>query len=257
MDFSDFNRKAWDNIATSPHRWFSPVSAAEIERARDGDYQIRLTATKPIPKWWHDPIANKRVLCLAAGGGHQAPILAAAGAEVTVFDVSEKQLQIDSRVAAENGLTLTTVQGDMRDLGCFGDAEFDLIVNPCSVNFCAEVRPVWTEAFRVLRGGGQLLAGLINPINYLFDAAELEKGRFVVRHNIPYSDWDLPEHEREQTIGPERPIEFGHTLTDLVGGQLDAGFLLADMCEDRWGGNDPLSKRIDVFLATRAIKPNL
>ena len=171
-----------------------------------------------------------------------------------MFDFSEKQLEIDQRVAKENGLSLQTVQGDMRELTCFATGQFDLIVNPCSVNFCPDVRPVWEEAFRVVRTGGALLAGLINPINYLFDAQAMEKGKFVVRHKIPYSDLDLPKQERDETLGPERPIDFGHSLTELIGGQLDAGFVLAEMFEDRWGGNDPLSEKIDVFLATRAVK---
>lgn len=254
LDFVEFNRRAWDNIATSPSHWFSPVTAEEIERARSGDWSIRLTATQSVPPDWLGDVQGKRVLCLAGGGGHQGPILAAAGAKVTVFDFSSGQLAIDQQVARENELALSTVQGDMRDLSCFEDHAFDLIINPCSVNFCPEVRPVWQHAYRVLTSGGELLAGLINPVNYLFDAAAMEKGKFVVRHKIPYSDWDLPQQEREETIGEERPIEFGHTLSDLIGGQLDAGFVLADMFEDRWGGNDPLSKRIDVFVATRAVK---
>ena len=255
MDAAEFNRQAWDNIADSSHKWFSPVSEDEIDRARVGDFSIRLTATKPIPPDWLGEVTGKRILCLAGGGGHQGPLLAAAGARVTVFDFSQQQLQIDQTVAAENGLEIQTVQGDMRDLNCLEDAEFDLIVHPCATNFCPEVRPIWKEAFRVLRQGGSLLAGFINPVNYLFDAVDLDKGKFRVRHRIPYSDLDLPEDERELTIGDERPIEFGHTLSDLIGGQTDAGFVIDGMFEDRWGGGDPLSKRIDVFVATRATVP--
>lgn len=46
-------------------------------------------------------------------------MLAAAGAHVTVFDLSEQQLAQDRMVAERNGLQLSTVQGDMRDLACF------------------------------------------------------------------------------------------------------------------------------------------
>ena len=254
MDPTEFNRIAWDNIASSPNRWFSPVSREDVARAGAGSFSIRLTATRPVPATWLIDIADKRVLCLAGGGGHQGPILAAVGADVTVFDFSAQQLEIDRRVAEENNLNFSIVQGDMRDLSCFGDDEFDVIVNPCSVNFCPQVRPVWKEAHRVLRGGGELLAGLINPLNYLFDASAMEQGKFVVAHQIPYSDLDLPDEERDATLGLERPIDFGHTLTDLIGGQLAAGFVMIDMYEDRWGGGDPLSKRIDVFIATRMRK---
>ncbi|NNE01376.1 MAG: class I SAM-dependent methyltransferase [Pirellulaceae bacterium] len=255
MDFTEFNRAAWNNIGQS-RRWFDPVDDATIAAARQGRWSLRLTATKPVPDHWICSVADKRVLCLAGGGGHQGPILAAAGGIVTVFDLSAAQLAIDREVAGRNGLEISTVEGDMRDLSCFDAASFDLIVNPCSTNFCPDVLPVWRECHRVLVEAGELIAGMIQPVNFLFDAGELEKGQFVVRHQIPYSDWDLPEDERERTLGPERPIDFGHSLTDLIGGQLAAGFHLAEMFEDRWGGEDALSDRICTFVATRAIKCN-
>jgi 2-polyprenyl-3-methyl-5-hydroxy-6-metoxy-1,4-benzoquinol methylase len=57
-------------------------------------------------------------LCLASGGGQQAPILAAAGASVTVFDASDAQLGSDRAVATRHGLDVTTVKGFMDDLSC-------------------------------------------------------------------------------------------------------------------------------------------
>lgn len=256
MEPTQFNRKAWDNIATSPNEWFSAVSDEEIERARLGDFSIRLTATKPIPRRWFDEVAGKSVLCLAAGGGHQGPVLAAAGARVTVLDFSEQQLEIDRRVAEKHALKLKTVCADMADFGSVDGEPFDLVINPCSVNFCPQVRPVWQQVARVLKIGGALLAGMIQPVNFLFDPSKLEKGEFEVRFQIPYSDLDLPPEERKNTLGPERPIDFGHSLTDLIGGQLDAGLQITDMMEDRWGGDDPLSTRIATFIATRAVRVN-
>src|SRR6185295_686017 len=103
------------------------------------------------------------------GGGQQAPILAAAGAIVTTLDFSPKQLAQDRLVAERDGLTLTTVQGDMTDLSMFADESFDLDFHPVSNTYVPEIRPVWREAYRVLRCGGSLLAGFINPINFVFD----------------------------------------------------------------------------------------
>lgn len=54
-----------------------------------------------------------QVLCLAGAGGQQAPYLAAAGADVTVFDLSENMLKKDEFVAKRDGLKLTIIQGNM------------------------------------------------------------------------------------------------------------------------------------------------
>lgn len=254
LDTTQFNREAWDNIATSEHKWFTPASAEQIQAAGRGEFSIRLTATKSLPSDWIGAVQGKRILALAAGGGHQGPILAAAGANVTVVDFSQAQLAIDQKIASQHGLSLQTIQADMANLAVIDDETFDMVINPCSVNFVRCVRPVWREASRVLRPDGILLAGLIQPVNFLFDPVRRDRGKLKVRFRIPYSDLDLPKDELSETIGPERPIDFGHSLSDLIGGQLDAGLVLTHIMEDGWGGDDPLSDRIATFMATRAVK---
>lgn len=81
-----------------------------------------LTPTQPILRAWFPPLAGADVLCLASGGEQQGPILAAADVHVTVFDNSPQQLAQDRHVAWRDGLTLATVEGDMRDLRVFAGA---------------------------------------------------------------------------------------------------------------------------------------
>ena len=158
-------------------------------------------------------------------------------------------------MADREGLEIETVQGDMKDLHAFPDDRFDLIVHPCSNVFVPDVRPVWREAFRVLRPGGAMLSGFTNPVVYLFDFAALERGELRVAHSIPYSDLgSLTEEQRAELARQDQPLEFGHTLEDQVGGQLAAGFLLAGFYEDIDPGS-PLADRIPSYIATRAIKP--
>ena len=259
MDILQINKKAWNNEVETKNPWTIPVSSDEVARARKGDWKIVLTPTKPIPLGWYPPLHGADVLCLASGGGQQGPILAAAGATVTVLDNSPKQLAQDRRVAERHGLPVTTVEGDMADLSTFSDECFDLIVHPVSNVFVPDVRPVWREAFRVLRRGGALLAGFTNPAVYLFDYELAERtGVMQIRYALPYSDLtSLTPEERQQYIETGEPLEFSHTLEDQIGGQLDAGFLLTGMFEDTYTDEqgDPLTKYMPIFIATRAIRP--
>ncbi len=252
---AEFNRRAWDAMASSPRQWFQPVSAETLVAARHGQWQIQVTATRPVPRHWLGDVAGKRILCLAAGGGHQGPVLAAAGAIVTVLDFSEQQLAIDAGLSREFGLPLKTVAADMRCPDGLADGSFDLVINPCSLNFCPQVQPVWDHAGRVLVTGGVLIAGFLNPVNYLFDAARLERGQFAVARQIPCRTAHDDAGESCESGGPnDIPLEFGHTLEELIGGQLRSGLVITDFMEDRWGGRDSLSQRIAVFAATRAVK---
>jgi len=172
-----------------------------------------------------------------------------------VLDNSPAQLARDRLVADREGLPLRTVQGDMADLSAFPAGSFGLVFHPCSNCFVPDVRPVWREAFRVLRPGGVLLAGFCNPALYVFDDALAEKGELVVRHAVPYSDVaHLTEQERRRYEEREEPLVFGHTLEDQLGGQLDAGFVLTGLYEDR-NPSHPLARFLPTSLATRAVKP--
>lgn len=255
-DILTHNRIAWDKWAQDGDRWTLPVSPAEIAAARAGEWAVYLTEEKPVPRdWFPADLHGVDVLCLASGGGQQGPILAAAGASVTVFDNSPEQLSRDALVARREGLDIRTVQGDMRDLSAFAGGSFDLIFHPVSNIFVPEVRPVWRECYRVLRPGGALLMGTVNPIEYAFDRALADaEGIFQLKYPLPYSDaTDISEGERVKLYGPHAPYEFSHTLEDQIGGQLDAGFVLTGFYEAR-KGDDRLGRYFPNYIATRAVK---
>lgn len=253
-----YNRGAWDRQVESGNPWTVPVTESEIAEARLGRWQILLTPCKPVPRAWFPDLRDRDVLCLASGGGQQGPTLAALGARITVLDNSPQQLAQDRLVAERESLAIATVEGDMADLHMFPDESFDLIVHPVSNVFVPQVRPVWAEAYRVLRSGGVLLAGFTNPVRYLFDLELEERAAILqVKHRLPYSDLDsLSAEEKQRYLRDGEPFEFSHTLEDQIGGQLDVGFVLTGFYEDRYddGTDDLLSRYTDSFIATRAIK---
>jgi SAM-dependent methyltransferase len=249
------NRAAWDREVDSGSEWTRPVGPEVIARARAGDWSVVLIGYEPTPHDWFPPgLRGATVLCLASGGGQQGPVLAAAGADVTVFDNSPRQLARDEEVATREGLAIRTVLGDMRDLSAFADASFDVVFNPASNMFCPELAPVWRECFRVLRSGGVLMAGFLNPDIFIFDVAALdEREEFVVRHPLPFSTLDLPEDERARAYS-DGPIEYSHSLSEQIGGQLAAGFLLTHLAEAPHHA-DATARYMPGYIATRAVKP--
>ena len=254
MDIRQYNRDAWNYWVDNNDRWTVPVDGSTIVNARKGDWGVLLTNNQIVPREWFPKMQNLDVLCLASGGGQQGPIFAAAGANVTVFDNSPNQLAQDRLVADREKLDIKTIEGDMRDLSVFADESFELIFNPFSNNFIPDVMAVWHEAFRVLRPRGVLMSGFMNPAVYIFDLDldEAEK-KLVVRYPLPYEDpKSRPPDELKNWMAQQQPLEFSHSISDQLGGQLRVGLQLTDLYEDR---HDPeqfsLAKYMPTLLATR------
>ena len=259
LDILSYNREAWNRQVAEGNQWTVPVSPEEIAAAKRGEWHIVLTPVKQVPREWFPPLEGNDVLCLASGGGQQGPILAAAGANVTVLDNSPRQLERDQMVAEREGLHIRTVEGDMADLHAFADNSFGLIVHPVSNVFAPDVRAVWREAFRVLRRGGVLMAGFMNPDWYLFDHELAEKTKEIkVAYKLPYADiTSLSPEYKAEWIRQGWPLEFSHSLEEQLGGQLEAGLVLTHLFEDGYppGDVDPLAAYMKPFIATRAVKP--
>ncbi|KRF53940.1 SAM-dependent methyltransferase [Bacillus sp. Soil768D1] len=259
MNITQHNSNAWDKKVDEGAVYTKAISKEIIEKSRNGEWEITVTTGKPVPRnWFPDSLKGKKILCLASGGGQQAPVLAAAGADVTVMDISKKQLEKDEFVANRDGVNLKTVQGDMTDLSVFDDEVFDIIVHPVANLFVENIAPVWKEASRVLKKKGTLISGFTNPLLFIFNDEEDMKGNLVVENSIPSSSLDnLTEEEVKEFMKAKHTIEFGHTLEDQIQGQVEAGFVIAGLYEDDFGGSRPLDKYIKCFIATKAVKFNI
>lgn len=255
IDLLQYNREAWDRKVAEGYKWTVPASKESVERARNGELELYLTPEKIVPHAWIARAKNADVLCLASGGGQQSALLSAFGARVTVIDNSPAQLARDREVAERDGFDIRTVLGDMRDLSVFADASFDLIVNPVSNCFIDNVRVVWRECARVLRDGGELIAGWANPVVYACDPELKMKGILTINKKIPHADIEVySQEEFARYYGAGTPIEWGHSLTDQLGGQMDAGLAVIGFFEDLLTGEEPISAFLPPYIATRSKK---
>ncbi|MEI2449454.1 SAM-dependent methyltransferase, partial [Priestia megaterium] len=108
-------------------------------------------------------------------------------------------------------------------------------------------------AHRVLKKGGSLVSGFVNPVVFLFDMDLEQEGVLKVKYSIPFSDEkDLSKKKVKELIDNHEALEFGHTLEDQIKGQIDAGFMVAGFYEDK--GGLVLDEYINTYSVTRSIK---
>lgn len=235
MDIYELNKIAWDQaVAEGSNPYTKVVSSEQIAAAVQGEWALYLSDIKPVPRDWFPRLKGRKVLCLASGGGQQAPIFAALGAEVTLLDASPQQLAQDRFVAKRDNLTIKLIEGDMADLSVFEDESFDLIFNPPSIEFVPDVEPVWRECYRVLRVNGVLMTGFGNPDEWIFDVDALDnEGAFVVKHPLPYVQHESLTHEElEHHNRNKEMFHFSHTMEAKLGGLIKAGFVIVGFYED-------------------------
>ena len=249
MDYQDINAETIDRWVENGWEWGRPISHETFVKAPQGDWQVVLTPTKPVPHEWFGDLRGKKLLGLASGGGQQMPIFAALGADCTVLDYSKKQLDSEKMVAEREKYSIRIIRGDMTKRLPFDDGEFDLIFHPVSNCYVEEVKPIWKECFRILKPGGWLLAGTDYFINFMVDDDETK-----IVNSLPFNPLKNPD-QMAQVQQSQSGVEFSHSLEEQIGGQLEAGFILKELYEDTNGQGRLHELHIPTFLAMRSQKP--
>lgn len=206
-----------DNLVINQADWTACATKSELDAAREGKIILHFW-DKEIPEEWLNDMKGKRVLCLAGAGGLQAPILACAGAKVSVIDISNKMLEKDIEIAKRENLEIKIFKGNMCDLSVFEDGTFDYILNPPSLMYVPDLSVVFKECYRVLAKGGILIIMAPSPNNYLCDWVNDENGGYYkAMHKMP---WYSKDHDDSDWI------EYGHSMEAYLGGLIQCGFEL-------------------------------
>jgi len=220
------NARAWDRLAAGGVALARPA----VDEAF-GDPRGWLGGGSPDGRrpWLPASLAGLEVLCLAAGGGKHGPLYAAAGARVTVLDLSAAMLELDRAVARERGIDIELVQGSIDDLGMFSAGRFDLVVHPVSTCYVADVEPVFRSVARVTRAGGVYVSQHKSPASLQAALEPNAAGRYELVHALARLEPLPPEPpSRLREAGTQ---EFIHSLTALLGGICHAGFVIEDVHE--------------------------
>jgi len=238
-DLAQFNRERWNALVAAGVLYSRPQLEMDEEKARQMVDEEGLLGD----------VRGKRVLLLGGGGGQQSAAFGFLGAQVTVIDLSDGQLEKDRLVAAHYGYDLNIQQGDMRDLSRFADASFDIVWQPYSINFVPDVRPVFAGAARVVQPGGWYVVMWHNPFTQAVDDAGWDADHgYPLKH--PYRDgeidqsvfenpnWtvDTEDGKRVEVTGPR---EFRHTMRTFLNSLIDSGFVIRHFSEHRTWDENP------------------
>lgn len=253
--YQENNAEAWDSEVEKNNLWTVPIDKETLEQAKVGQFNIYLTPQKFVKSDWVKDYKNKKILALACAGGQQAIAFAAANNEVTVFDISEKQLNQDKLTAKKFDLHIETVKGDMQDLSAFEDETFDYIYNPTSTCFISDVEKVYKECFRILKKEGEFVTSATNPALYLFREKDVLNNKLKIKYTIPYSDLkSLSKKQVQKMVDKKDTFEFSHTIDKLIGGITKSGFVITDFYTD-YSNNELLDSFIhDCYFAIRCKK---
>lgn len=181
-------------------------------------------------------VAGKDVLCLACGGGQQSAAFAVLGANVTVFDLSEEQLERDIEAARHYKTQIKTVQGDMRNLACFESESFDIVYQPYSLNFVPDAAQVFREVSKVLRKGGLYWFVCANPFLMGMRQDDWNGQGYILKEpylsgsEITYEDQDWV-YDKASCAAIQNPIEYRHTLSELINGLINSGFVIIQVLD--------------------------
>lgn len=221
MDYQSNNRKAWNQLADNGSQFAKVASDAECRDA------LKILDGRG---WLPESVAGLNVLCLASGGGWQSILYGAAGASVTVVDISDSMLRLDEREAKRRGLKLHLIQGSMDDLSCLEDQTFDIVHQPVSTCYVPDVLPVYGEVARVLRDDGIYISQHKQPTSLQISHRN-DRHQFVIGVEY-YHEGPLPR-QRDESYRETAATEYLHRLEDLVGGLCRNGFVIEDLREPR------------------------
>ena len=228
-NLTKFNQERWNALAQANVDFSKPFLDLIPETARAVVDQQGVLGN----------VNRKDVLCLASGGGQQSAAFIVLGANTTILDFSEVQLQRDQQVAEHYGKPVKAVQGDMRDLAMFEDDSFDVVWHAYSIAFIPDINPVFDEVQRVIRPNGLYRIEFHNPFFKGLDEDSWNGEGYVLSR--PYIDgakaeFTAPDWVWTDENGTETrlagPDEFNHGLSTVVNGIIQRGFDILGMWED-------------------------
>lgn len=206
--------------------------------------------------WLGGNIHGWKVLCLAGGGGRQSCLYAAAGARVTVVDLSPAMLELDREAARQRDFSIELIEGSMDDLSMLRGANFDLVVHPVSSCYLPDIGAIYRQVATVLRGNGLYISQHKSPVSLQASMArdsttrapgsqgsrDHHSGCYSIDHAY-YRETPVPAPEKNTPVAARLrepgAVEFLHRWEEMIGGLCRSGFVIEDLVEPMHAESNP------------------
>jgi ubiquinone/menaquinone biosynthesis C-methylase UbiE len=208
--------------------------------AKREDFEDPLATVDQIG-WLGPSIRGWKMLCLAAGGGRQSALYAAAGADVTVVDLSPQMLELDRQMAEARRCHVRAIEASMDHLPMLRDGEFDAVVHPVSTCYLPDISAVYREVARVTRPGGLYISQHKQPLSLQATIERTAQGDYAIEHPY-YRDAPVPPPKSPSRVADRlrepQANEYLHRWEQLIGGLCRSGFVIEDLVEPVHGKRD-------------------
>ncbi len=219
MSYLNQNKTAWNQLADTGSQFANVATDDELKEP---------LKTLDGRGWLPHSVQGLDVLCLAGGGGWQSVLYAAAGARVTVVDLSPSMLRLDEREAKRRGLQVRTIEGSMDDMHRLEEQSFDIVHQPVSTCYVADIGKVYREIARVLRDDGLYISQHKQPTSLQIVRRD-QRDNYVIGIEY-YHSGSLPP-TADTSYREAGTVEYMHRWDQLVGELCRSGFVLEDLRE--------------------------
>lgn len=178
---------------------------------------------------WHQlqplfpQLRGKTVLDLGCGYGWHCKYAASQGARAVLgIDASRQMLEVAKARNADPVIQYRVCS--IEEYG-YPPEEFDLVVSNLALHYIADLDGVYQKVYRTLKPGGVFLFNIEHPVF----TAGVEQSWVTGEDGKPLY-WPVDRYyepgARETVFLGQRVLKYHHTLTQILGGLLRAGFRL-------------------------------
>ncbi|MBP5606104.1 MAG: class I SAM-dependent methyltransferase [Ruminiclostridium sp.] len=194
-EITDRVRNYWNE--TSDSEWYRSLrSEDKISRLKEKPGSAFHPAVIELIRKYLPDMKDKHILLPSSGDNHAAFAFALMGARVTSADISERQLENASVIAAQLGLDIEFICDYTMKLSHIRDQAYDMVyTSNGTLSWISDIDSMNRNIYRVLKTGGHSVTYDMHPFNRPF-SGEAWKAPLIVKsyHDVfPDLHWRLQD----------------------------------------------------------------